>query len=343
MPPSTTSPGTTRSTNTPTMTITTETPTSTYSTTVSTSEIPSTTPHVITTTGCIDGQQCEWSSWIDSIQPTTGNEGGDRESIQEIFNSGTIICNDPVAIECRAKEFPKLQLSDLGQDVECNRSVGLICQNKNQGLQKQCFDYEIKVKCCQSCYTTILPQSTSTPGTTTFTTVTTTTEPPTSTSTTTMPPSTTSPGTTRSANTPTMTITTETPTSTYSTTVSTSQIPSTTPHVITTTGCIDGQQCEWSSWIDSIQPTTGNEGGDRESIQEIFNSGTIICNDPVAIECRAKEFPKLQLSDLGQDVECNRSVGLICLNKNQGLQKQCFDYEIKVKCCQSCYTTTTST
>ncbi|KAG5848633.1 hypothetical protein ANANG_G00100690, partial [Anguilla anguilla] len=48
-------------------------------------------------------------------------------------------------------------------------------------------------------------------------------------------------------------------------------------------------------------------------------------------------------SELGQDVECNRSVGLICLNKNQGLQKQCFDYEIKVKCCQPCPSPGTST
>lgn len=32
-------------------------------------------------------------------------------------------------------------------------------------------------------------------------------------------------------------------------------------------------------------------------------------------------------------MKCNVKDGLICLNKNQGLEQQCFDYEIKVFCC----------
>ncbi|XP_064194054.1 mucin-5AC-like [Anguilla rostrata] len=394
---SATTTGTTRITPNPTTTKTTEPSTSTISTTVTTTaQPPSTTSPVPTTTTCIDGQHCEWSAWIDSSHATIGNDGGDSESIQKIFNSGKIMCNNPVEIECRAKEYPKLQLAELGQDVECNRSVGLICLNKNQGLQKQCFDYEIKVKCCQQCNTTTLPHSSTIPGTTTSTTIepstatfSTTTQPPRTTtpgtttsrttepststySTTAQPLSTTTSGTTRTTTTTTTTAPTETPTSTHSkstsaTTTGTTRItpnptttkttepststisttvtttahpPSTTSPVPTTTTCIDGQHCEWSAWIDSSHATIGNDGGDSESIQKIFNSGKIMCNNPVEIECRAKEYPKLQLAELGQDVECNRSVGLICLNKNQGIQKQCFDYEIKVKCCQQCNTTT---
>lgn len=31
----------------------------------------------------------------------------------------------------------------------CDRHVGLICKNNEQGLQQRCYDYEIRVKCCE--------------------------------------------------------------------------------------------------------------------------------------------------------------------------------------------------
>uniref|UniRef100_A0A4W5KJ17 VWFD domain-containing protein n=1 Tax=Hucho hucho TaxID=62062 RepID=A0A4W5KJ17_9TELE len=72
------------------------------------------------------------------------------------------ICSAPEAVECRAKQYPGLQISQLGQDVTCNPSVGLICKNNKQGLQQKCFDYEIRVKCCHCGPSTHIPTTTTT-------------------------------------------------------------------------------------------------------------------------------------------------------------------------------------
>uniref|UniRef100_A0A8C7DBG1 WxxW domain-containing protein n=1 Tax=Oncorhynchus kisutch TaxID=8019 RepID=A0A8C7DBG1_ONCKI len=199
-----------------------------------------------------DGEEkCVWSDWINLGQPTSGSEGGDNESIKKIISAGYHICSAPEAVECRAKQYPGLQISQLGQDVTCNPSVGLICQNNKQGLEQKCFDYEIRVKC------------------------------------------------------------------------------------LTPTQCSGEEKCVWSDWINLGQPTSGSEGGDNESIKNIIAAGYHICSAPEAVECRAKQYPGLQISQLGQDVTCNPSVGLICQNNKQGPQQKCFDYEIRVKCCLS--------
>ncbi|XP_071237613.1 mucin-2-like [Salvelinus alpinus] len=249
--------------------------------------------------------------------PTSGSEGGDNESIKNIIAAGYHICSAPEAVECRAGQYPGLQISQLGQDVTCNPSVGLICQNNKQGLQQKCFDYEIRVKCCQCGTTTHIP-----------TTTTTTTIPPTTTPT----PSTTiltstAPSTTKTTTVP--STSTTTPTST----------PTPTSAEESTTQCSGEESCVWSDWINLGQPTSGSEGGDNESIKNIIAAGYHICSAPEAVECRAGQYPGLQISQLGQDVTCNPSVGLICQNNKQGLQQKCFDYEIRVKCCQ-CGTTT---
>uniref|UniRef100_A0A8C4FBK3 VWFD domain-containing protein n=1 Tax=Dicentrarchus labrax TaxID=13489 RepID=A0A8C4FBK3_DICLA len=447
-PPTTTTPTTTITTTTQPPTTTTPTTTVTTTTQPPTTTTPTTT---ITTTTTHLGK------------PTPGPNGGEDESIQKIIAAG-YGCRAPEEVQCRAINFPDLSMSQVGQDVTCNKDVGLICNNKQQGLQQECFDYEIKFKCCAcptpSTTTSTTPSTTpetptttqpptttgttttpstptetttQTPLTTTPTTTppttttptttitTTTTQPPTTTpsntkkKSTTQPPTTTTPTTTvttttqpPTTTTPTTTITTtttqpptttpcpgghdmtsinfpdlsmsqikfnccgcptpstttsttpsttpETPTTTQPpTTTSTTTTPSTTTETTTqppltttptttvttttqppttttptttitttttqpptTTPCPGGHDmtCGWSNWISLGKPTPGPNGGEDESIQKIIA--------------------------VGQDVTCNKDVGLICNNKQQGLQQECFDYEIKFKCC-GCPTPSTTT
>ncbi|XP_064826473.1 mucin-2-like [Oncorhynchus masou masou] len=186
-----------------------KTPSTTKTTTLPSTTTPTSTPTSTSTgastTKCNGEESCVWSDWINLGQPTSGSEGGDNESIKNIIASGYHICSAPEAVECRAKQYPGLQISQLGQDVTCNPSVGLICKNNEQGLQQKCFDYEIRVKCCQCPPTTHIPTTT----TTTTTVLSTTTPTPTTTILTSTAPSTTKTTTLPSTTTP-----TSTPTST---------------------------------------------------------------------------------------------------------------------------------
>ncbi|XP_041795247.1 mucin-5AC-like [Chelmon rostratus] len=437
-PPTTTTPSTTTEITTTQPPTTTTTTTTTLS---STTEITST--HSPTTTPCPDGHDvtCAWSEWINLGKPTPGPDGGDDESIQRIISAGYPVCSAPEEVQCRAALYPGLSMSQLGQTVTCSKQFGLICINKQQGLQQECFDYEIKFKCC-GCPTpsTVIP--TTTPSTTattapptttertttpqpqttttsTTTTETTTTQPPTTTTTTTtpsttpettttsQPPTNTStstttettstlpPSTTTTTTTPptttgitathstTTTTATTTPltttekattsqpqktttpstttessttqpqtttTSTTTTEITTTQPPTTTTtttttlsstteitttHSPTTTPCPDGHDvtCAWSEWINLGKPTPGPDGGEDESIQRIISAGYPVCSAPEEVQCRAALYPGLSMSQLGQTVTCSKQFGLICINKQQGLQQECFDYEIKFKCC----------
>nr|XP_046204828.1 mucin-2-like [Oncorhynchus gorbuscha] len=311
-----TTPTPTTKTSTSTAPPTTKTTTQTPSPSTTPTTTPSSTSTGVTPTQCSGEETCVWSDWINLGQPTSGSEGGENESIKNIIAAGYHICSAPEAVECRAKQFPGLQISQLGQDVTCNPSVGLICQNNKQGPQQKCFDYEIRVKCCQCGTTTHIP----TTATTTVPLVTTPT-PTTTTSTSTAPP------------------TTKTTTQTSSPSTTPTTTPTSPSTGVTPTQCSGEEKCVWSDWINLGQPTSGSEGGENESIKNIIAAGYHICSAPEAVECRAKQFPGLQISQLGQDVTCNPSVGLICENNKQGPQQKCFDYEIRVKCCQ-CGTTT---
>ncbi|XP_041918577.1 mucin-5AC-like [Alosa sapidissima] len=312
-PTSTSTPSTpTTSTTTSTTTTTTKrtsTPVTTKQSTSTTTSVPTTSP-LSSTTPCT----CEWSDWIDQGPTTPGTDGGDSVSISQLVNSGRISCKQPTEVECRAKLYPTLTLSQLGQDVICNPSVGLVCLNKNQGNKQVCFNYEIRVRCCGPCTstTTTTPTSTSTPSTPTTSTTTSTTT--------------------------TTTKRTSTPVTTKQSTSTTTSVPTTSP-LSSTTPCT----CEWSDWIDQGPTTPGTDGGDSVSISQLVNSGRISCKQPTEVECRAKLYPTLTLSQLGQDVICNPSVGLVCLNKNQGNKQVCFNYEIRVRCCGPCTSTTTTT
>ncbi|XP_055754858.1 mucin-5AC-like [Salvelinus fontinalis] len=314
--PVVTTPTPTTTTLTSTAPATTKTTTQTPSPRPTPTTTPTSTSTGVTPTQCSGEEKCVWSDWINLGQPTSGFEGGDNESIKNIIAAGYHICSAPEAVECRAKQYPGLQISQLGQDVTCNPSVGLICQNNMQGLQQKCFDYEIRVKCCQCGTTTHIPSTT-----TTTVPVVTTPTPTTTTLTSTAP------------------ATTKTTTQTPSPSTTPTTTPTSTSTGVTPTQCSGEETCVWSDWINLGEPTSGSEGGDNESIKNIIAAGYHICSAPEAVECRAKQYPGLQISHLGQDVTCNPSVGLICQNNMQGLQQKCFDYEIRVKCCQ-CGTTT---
>ncbi|XP_053496889.1 mucin-2 [Ictalurus furcatus] len=303
-----------------------------------------------TTTQPPDCQLCQWSEWLNNDYPSSTRNGKDIESISTFRNSGKISCEKPDEIQCRATQYKDTSLSDLGQKVICNVTVGLICNNIDQD-DYHCFDYEIRVKCCdEMCPPTTTP-TVETSSTTTQTPVSSTTIPST-TVTTVIPPT-----TTETVSTPTLetsSTTTQPPvssTTTPSTTVTT-VIPLDTTETVstptletssTTTQPPDCQLCQWSEWLNNDYPSSTRNGKDIESISTFRNSGKISCEKPDEIQCRATQYKDTSLSDLGQKVICNVTVGLICNNIDQD-DYHCFDYEIRVKCCdEMCPPTTTPT
>uniref|UniRef100_A0A8C4ZBT2 VWFD domain-containing protein n=1 Tax=Gadus morhua TaxID=8049 RepID=A0A8C4ZBT2_GADMO len=377
-----------------------------------------TTPFTFTTITSepVPCRPCKWSEWFDTSFPTLGTPGGDSETYDKIRAAGHSICDQPSQIECRAEKFPNVTINKVGQVVQCDVAHGLTCNNQDQAgplalcfnyqvrvlccdyvacttpqitsitsesttpltespkpcetayqFPPICYDYEIKVKCCRkvNCPTTIqtstqetTPFSTTspTPVTPTITPVTTT--PTTSTTTTTtIPPTTTL--TSTSPVTPTFKCCTCRPITTTTTpSITTTAPPITTPVVTTTpttttpmtttiptTPLTESPKpcetaCDWSKWISIDYPEYGPGGGDIENIKTIFEKGYDTCDAPIAIMCQAVHYPGVPLSELGQKVECNTQVGLICENKDQ-FPPICYDYEIKVKCCRkvNCPTT----
>lgn len=116
---------------------------------------------------------CEWTQWYDVSLPKDEPNGGDYETYEAIRNKyPNSICSAPQNIECRAKESPDQSLEELGQKVECNVTYGLVCRNDDQdkSLWNLCYNYEIRVYCCEE-HCGILPTTTIT--TTTLSTTTT--------------------------------------------------------------------------------------------------------------------------------------------------------------------------
>ncbi|KAM7019734.1 mucin-2 [Passerculus sandwichensis] len=168
-------------------TISTSSPHSTLTTTTTVS----TTSRPVTTTPCIVTELiCDWTEWFDVSKPEEG--GGDYETYDEIRKHGNKICTAPEEIECRAKDKPDVSLEELGQKVECNVKYGLICKNDEQDVTMWplCYNYEIRVNCCEwqeiPCEHTTTPTVPST-STTTQTTIASTTTTRTSTEITTRP------------------------------------------------------------------------------------------------------------------------------------------------------------
>ncbi|XP_062054488.1 mucin-2 [Lepus europaeus] len=337
-----------------TTTLTPSTPLTTTSTSTSTS----------TSTGTALGRAphpgrpcCFWTDWINEDHPSSGDDGGDRETFDAV-------CAAPENIECRSATEPHLSWEQLGQKVVCDISHGFICKNEDQfdtGLFELCYDYEIRVNCCvpEACTTPTKP-----PPTTTTTTLTTTTTSPSTVPTTTPsapPPTPTTPPTTTATTTPTTTSPSTVPTTTPSappptpttpptttattppTTTSTATPPTTTssPPSPSPTPCV--LECEWTGWLDSGKTDYDKEGGDVESIEGVCAPDWVVNN----ITCRAAMFPSMPLEELGQTVVCNLKDGLVCRNKDQKPggrpfpMPYCLNYEINVQCCRCTPSTST--
>ncbi|XP_016322212.1 mucin-2-like [Sinocyclocheilus anshuiensis] len=238
-PTSTETPSTITSTTKPTTGTSTPTSSETSPTTVTVTPTSKETPSTIstttaTTTTPICADRCTWSDWIDGNTPSTEPEGFETESIDELWNSGKIICQSPEVIECRAVNYPQKSLQDLGQTLYCNISFGLSCSNEDNsnGMPSLCYNYEIRVKCCEPDYQ-CTPTTTS-PSTLTSTTSTTTVT-PTPTTVTITPTSTETPSTITSTTTTTTGTSTPTSTETSPTTVTITPTSTETPSTISTT------------------------------------------------------------------------------------------------------------
>ncbi|XP_032346418.1 LOW QUALITY PROTEIN: mucin-2-like [Camelus ferus] len=331
-----------RSTTPPSTSTTTTTPVTTTSTTPSTATTttPSTTSSPVS---------CCWSDWINGHHPSGSSDDGDWETFDHV-------CTTPRDIECRAATEPHLSWGELGQETKCNVSFGFICKNEDQfgiGPFAVCYDYEIRVYCCEKmdwCAptpTTTIPTTTptttstepptpgstttetTTPSTTTTmetttpstTTTTETTTPSTTTTTKTTTPtpiiSTTSTGTPTATPTTTSTVT-PTPTFTTSTEPPTSTSTTTetsTPSTTTATSTATTSCVPVCSWTGWLDSAKPNFTKEGGDIEAVEN----VCKmgSVASISCRAAMFPSIPLQELGQTVVCDTSVGLVCKNQDQ--------------------------
>ncbi|XP_040607306.1 mucin-5B [Mesocricetus auratus] len=303
-----------------------------------------------TSTSC--QPQCHWTKWFDVDYPTSDREGGDIETYDKIRAAGADICGQPQDIQCVAQNYQDMSLDMLDQKVKCDVNFGLLCYNRDQEDKfGMCYNYIIRVLCCDVSHCqepTTSAGTPPTPGTAStvssrsvIRTASSVSSMPTNISTTesiSSPPKTTV--FTRASSTATLTPS-ETKTSSKLTT-GLSSVPTTMS--TTSTGC--KFQCTWTDWLDSDKPQPGQFGGDIETYYHIRNkTGIQICEKPVDIECEAILFPNMSFQQLGQEVVCNVDFGLICRNSKQVNNQTCFNYHIRVLCCEedtSCFSTTGS-
>ncbi|XP_047679274.1 mucin-5AC-like [Prionailurus viverrinus] len=262
---------------------------------------------------------CNWTQWFDSSYPGPGINGGDFDTFHDLRAKGHKFCEKPSNVECRAQFFPNIPLEELGQDLICDKSLGLLCLNRNQ-LPPICYNYEIRIECCELvdvCRSTTHPV-------TSETTYSTREEPGTQTQltwTTGIPSSPTRHSTASSVHAhPTTSITTGT-------------------HSVSPAVTIPCQpQCTWTKWFDVDFPSPGPHGGDTETFGNIVRREGKICRQPeyiTRLECRAESHPEVSIETLGQVVECNVSKGLVCRNRDQGGNVgMCLNYEVRMLCCE---------
>ncbi|KAM5248548.1 mucin-5AC [Ctenodactylus gundi] len=377
--------------------------------------VPEVKTHTVTSSGTKGCEpQCTWTRWFDVDSPAPGTHGGDLETYSNILSRGHRICRRPeevTELQCRAERHPEISIRALGQVVQCDREVGLVCHNRDQqGPLGMCLNYEVRVLCCrvpEGCPTvppatlpstpweTVTSQTQATASTkatsssttwktsSPFMTPTTTTStrersstfmpktsstyvhtarsvsvpqtrttfgPPVSSTTTHKTGST---PTSRSIRTTSATSTRETSSSTVHEASSTATgKPSTTSvsapsqsHIptsetsITPHGSRDCHpQCTWTRWFDVDSPAPGTHGGDLETYSNILSRGHRICRWPeevTELQCRAERHPEISIRALGQVVQCDREVGLVCHNRDQqGTLGMCLNYEVRVLCCR---------
>nr|XP_044991376.1 mucin-5B [Jaculus jaculus] len=278
---------------------------------------------------------CHWSTWYDGSHPEPGLEGGDFEIFERLRHRGYPVCQDPVAIECRATQFPSMPLQELGQKVGCDLSWGLMCLNSEQN-PPLCHNYEIRVLCCDhipcspSLSTSTAHSQPRTTAESSLPTITTRTAHPGSPSSSTW--------TTAMKETTLHRILTSQPNTTLS-----SQTGSTSP-LMTVTHSVSSSptlgpttcqpRCQWTKWFDKDYPKSRRTGGDIETYDKIRAAGEDFCEQPQDIQCEAQNFAGWSLDRLRQRVYCDVRFGLVCHNKDQsGLFPMCYNYKIRVLCC----------
>ncbi|XP_045870566.1 mucin-5AC [Meles meles] len=287
------------------------------------------------------GEECQWSPWLDISHPGRGTDSGDFDTLENLRAHGYQVCAAPKKVECRAEGAPGVPLPVLGQHVECSPTVGLTCYNHKQtsGL---CHNYQIRVLCCvpRTCSPSSTPARTTPPAASGITEtghtrgvsgvssvptehkISPATVPVTGTSIFSTSSETPAPG---AATTPPGTPTPAPEKTTLPT-------PSATPTSTAGEPCLK-RVCTWTHWIDSSYPGPGINGGDFDTFPNLRAKGYKFCAKPNHVECRAEFFPNTPLQELGQDVICDKNVGLLCLNKNQ-LPPVCYNYAIRIQCCE---------
>uniref|UniRef100_A0AAA9S694 Mucin 5B, oligomeric mucus/gel-forming n=1 Tax=Bos taurus TaxID=9913 RepID=A0AAA9S694_BOVIN len=406
-PPSSQTTPTTGTTH-PTMAVTTSQSPSTKLTTNTTPEGSSSVFPATTTCE----PHCHWTEWFDVDYPKYEEGGGDLETYEKIRGAGGAVCKQPQEIECEAENYPGLTPEQVGQQVHCDVRFGLVCRNDEQlGLFKMCYNYRMRVLCCEYNHCT-LPTATTSPTATatastataaavptaTVPTATTATVPtatvptattaavPTATASTataatattaTVPMTTSSiaTATTATARTPTVPTATTTVTVPTATTVTVPTATSTTATISTaatsnataptaavhpetstpapttaTTGATTSQgttscqpKCKWTEWFDVDYPKYEEGGGDFETYEKIRGAGGAVCKQPQEIECEAENYPGLTPEQVGQRVHCDVHFGLVCRNDEQlGLFKMCYNYRMRVLCCEYNHSTTST-
>ncbi|KAM5138201.1 mucin-5AC-like [Mantella aurantiaca] len=89
--------------------------------------------------------------------------------------------------------------------------------------------------------------------------------------------------------------------------------------------------CQWTQWFNVDHPTDQLDGGDWETLDNIRVHGYHICQVPKAANCRSVRFPFIPYTELFYETQCDPSIGLICLNKDN--VDQCIDFEVQLLCC----------
>ncbi|XP_070557344.1 mucin-2-like [Ptychodera flava] len=86
-----------------------------------------------------------WTEYMDTDTPSIGDDGGDYELIADLRKKYQF-CESPAEIDC-VDTADETSFDEIpGQNVTCNVTRGLECNNKDQGSGK-CVDYKVRFFC----------------------------------------------------------------------------------------------------------------------------------------------------------------------------------------------------
>ncbi|XP_075139481.1 uncharacterized protein LOC142214433 [Leptodactylus fuscus] len=256
------------------------------------------------TTTCVYKMECRWTPWYDGTKPNARSDGGDTEIIKDIKDGGHEFCTkDEVEnkIECQAIDDEGNAIADNKQKYTCDKTIGLVCHNRDQLNKQKCKNYGVRMECCQKVCEKVVTPEVTTPKTT---------EPKPTTG------ETTTEGTTESEPEP------------------SPEQPLSTPSP--TTLCVLKMECRWTEWFDDNKPTTKSDGGDTESIPDIKASGREVCESKEVedkIECRAVDKDGQVITENRQKYNCSLPHGVSCQNREQAKKEKCNNYMMRVLCC----------